>query len=104
MPTYEYRCSACGYDFEEFQSIRAESLEKCPVCGQPALKRLLGGGGGMIFKGSGFYLTDYKKNGGREKTGSNHSGKKDEKEKPKDAPTSDPPTSTTTDPKSGSSA
>ncbi len=84
MPTYEYRCAACGYDFEEFQSITAESLVNCPQCGQSTLKRLLGGGGGMIFKGSGFYLTDYKSTGKKEKTDSPPSTKKDEKESPKD--------------------
>ena len=60
MPTYDYRCSECGHTFEEFQSMSAESLITCPNCKRPALKRLMGGGAGMIFKGSGFYLTDYK--------------------------------------------
>jgi putative FmdB family regulatory protein len=60
MPTYGYKCRKCGYTFEEFQSITANPLVTCPSCGQPALKRLLGGGGGMIFRGSGFYQTDYK--------------------------------------------
>jgi putative FmdB family regulatory protein len=60
MPTYGYKCKKCGYMFEEFQSISAEPLVTCPSCGQPSLRRLLGGGGGMIFKGSGFYQTDYK--------------------------------------------
>ncbi len=64
MPTYDYRCSACGHEFEEFQSITAEPFELCPQCGKNTLKRGLGGGAGMIFKGSGFYLTDYKKSGG----------------------------------------
>jgi putative FmdB family regulatory protein len=60
MSTYEYRCKKCGYTFEEFQSITADPLVTCPSCGQPALKRLLGGGAGMIFRGTGFYQTDYK--------------------------------------------
>lgn len=60
MPTYDYRCKECGHTFEEFQSISAEPLVTCPSCGKPGLKRLLAGGAGMIFKGSGFYLTDYK--------------------------------------------
>jgi putative FmdB family regulatory protein len=60
MPTYGYKCKKCGYTFEEFQSITADPLVKCPSCGQPSLKRLLGGGAGMIFRGSGFYQTDYK--------------------------------------------
>jgi putative FmdB family regulatory protein len=62
MPTYEYRCSACAYSFEEFQSITADPFQICPQCGKTTLRRVLGGAG-MIFKGSGFYLTDYKKGG-----------------------------------------
>ena len=60
MPTYEYACEKCGHKFEEFQSITANSLRKCPECGKMALKRLIGAGAGIIFKGSGFYQTDYR--------------------------------------------
>ena len=60
MPTYEYACEACKHEFEEFQSITAAPLMKCPKCGKPRLKRLIGTGGGVIFKGSGFYQTDYR--------------------------------------------
>lgn len=60
MPTYDYRCEACGHEFEEFQSITAPHLKKCPACKKSKLKRLIGTGGAMIFKGSGFYLTDYR--------------------------------------------
>jgi putative FmdB family regulatory protein len=60
MPTYEYACSKCGYHFEKFQSMRDEPLKKCPKCSKQALKRLIGGGAGLIFKGTGFYITDYK--------------------------------------------
>jgi putative FmdB family regulatory protein len=60
MPTYEYACSKCGNHFDRFQSMRDEPLKKCPKCGKPALKRLIGGGAGLIFKGTGFYITDYK--------------------------------------------
>jgi putative FmdB family regulatory protein len=60
MPTYEYACSKCGHHFEKFQSMRDEPLKKCPKCSKSALKRLVGGGAGLIFKGSGFYITDYK--------------------------------------------
>lgn len=59
MPTYEYRCKKCGYQFEKFQQITAEPLKKCPECGG-AVERLISGGAGIIFKGSGFYETDYK--------------------------------------------
>ncbi|MBR2434589.1 MAG: zinc ribbon domain-containing protein [Lentisphaeria bacterium] len=60
MPTYEYVCRSCGHEFEEFQSISAKPLEKCPKCEENALKRKIGTGAGVIFKGSGFYCTDYK--------------------------------------------
>lgn len=60
MPTYEYLCTKCGHQFEQFQSITSSSLRKCPSCGKQTLKRLIGSGGGLIFKGSGFYCNDYK--------------------------------------------
>jgi len=60
MPTYEYLCDACGHEFEEFQSITAKALRKCPQCSKPKLKRLIGTGAGIIFKGNGFYETDYR--------------------------------------------
>ncbi len=63
MPTYEYRCKSCGYEFEELQQMTSEPLVICPKCAEPSLKRLLSSGGGLLFKGSGFYSTDYKKSG-----------------------------------------
>ncbi|MDQ3022527.1 MAG: zinc ribbon domain-containing protein [Bacteroidota bacterium] len=60
MPTYEYKCDNCGHEFEIYQSMKDEKLTKCSSCGLETLKRLIGSGGGLIFKGSGFYLTDYK--------------------------------------------
>ncbi|MCB0725623.1 MAG: zinc ribbon domain-containing protein [Ignavibacteriae bacterium] len=63
MPTYDYKCENCGHTFESFQSIKADPLKKCPECGKDTLKRLIGTGAGLIFKGSGFYLTDYKNQG-----------------------------------------
>ena len=60
MPTYEYECRSCKHRFEEFQSITDEPIKKCPKCGK-AVRRLFGGGMGIIFKGSGFYTTDYKR-------------------------------------------
>ena len=60
MPTYEYKCSACGYEFEEFQAISAKPVRKCPQCGKSAVNRLISAGGGVIFRGSGFYETDYR--------------------------------------------
>lgn len=59
MPTYEYVCRDCGHTFEKFQAITADPLDTCPVCSGP-VERLIGTGGGLIFKGSGFYITDYR--------------------------------------------
>jgi putative FmdB family regulatory protein len=60
MPTYDYVCESCHHRFEEFQSIKAEALKQCPECHRKKLRRLIGPGGGLIFKGSGFYSTDYR--------------------------------------------
>jgi len=60
MPTYEYICENCGYELEQFQAITARPIRKCPKCGKRELKRLIGTGAGIIFKGSGFYETDYR--------------------------------------------
>ena len=60
MPTYEYECGNCKERFEVFQSITAEPLKSCPKC-SGSVKRLIGAGAGIIFKGSGFYATDYRK-------------------------------------------
>lgn len=73
MPTYEYACSDCGHEMEIFQSIRDERLTKCPACEKDGLKRLIGRGAGIIFKGSGFYETDYK-GGSSAKTDGGNSG------------------------------
>ncbi len=61
MPTYEYACRSCDEVFEIFQSMRDAPLTNCPKCGKPGVKRLIGRGAGIIFKGSGFYETDYKR-------------------------------------------
>ncbi len=60
MPTYEYICEGCGCEFERFESITARPLRSCPKCGKKKVKRLIGTGAGIIFKGSGFYQTDYR--------------------------------------------
>lgn len=77
MPTYEYKCNHCGHLFEQMQSITAKSLRKCPNCGKSTLRRLIGTGAGLIFKGSGFYATDYRSENYKE------SAKKESPEKSK---------------------
>ena len=69
MPTYDYKCSNCGYKFELFQTMSADPIEECPKC-HGKVKRLIGAGAGPIFKGTGFYQTDYKNssNGSSKKT------------------------------------
>jgi len=62
MPTYGYKCEDCGYEFEKFQSMKDKPLAKCPKC-RGKVQRLISGGGGIIFKGSGFYATDYANSG-----------------------------------------
>jgi putative FmdB family regulatory protein len=63
MPTYEYKCAGCGHQFEQFQSMKDKTLRKCPKCGKAKLERLIGTGAAVIFKGSGFYQTDYRSEG-----------------------------------------
>lgn len=63
MPTYDYRCKACGHAFEEFQMMSDPVLRKCPECKKLKLERLIGAGAGFLFKGSGYYITDYRSKG-----------------------------------------
>ncbi|HUV41429.1 MAG TPA: FmdB family zinc ribbon protein [Sedimentisphaerales bacterium] len=91
MPTYEYICANCGHELELFQGIRAPAIQKCPKCGRRKLKRLIGTGSGIIFKGSGFYQTDYRssdyqKASKKEKSETTDSQKKT---KPKEAESGD---------------
>ncbi len=86
MPTYEYACKLCGHHFETFQSITADPLKRCPACHKNGLKRLISGGAGLIFKGTGFYETDYKRSaastGADKKTSSETTKPKPEPAKP----------------------
>lgn len=92
MPTYDYECDACGHEFELFQSITAGVKRKCPDCGKLKLRRLFGTGAAIVFKGSGFYETDYrsesykagaeKEKKAREKKTESKDSKKDSKSKP----------------------
>ena len=60
MPTYDYHCDACEHEFEHFQGMNDPLLTKCPECGKKKLRRLIGAGAAIVFKGSGFYQTDYR--------------------------------------------
>lgn len=78
MPTYDYQCQACGHEWEMFQSMKDAPVKSCPTCSKRQAKRLLGIGAGLIFKGTGFYETDYKKkSGGENKENSGESGSSD---------------------------
>jgi len=63
MPTYEYVCQNCGHEFDKWQNINAEPVRICPACGHMSVQRKISGGSGLIFKGSGFYITDYARKG-----------------------------------------
>lgn len=79
MPTYDYKCQNCEEVFEIFQKITEPPLRECPVCGE-TLQRLISGGAGIIFKGNGFYTTDYKKSQSKSFTSSESESKSKEKD------------------------
>jgi len=76
MPHYAYECDACQHNFEEFQKMSDPAIEICPKCGKKKVRRIISGGAGVIFKGSGFYSTDYKSKRESEKRLSEELGKK----------------------------
>jgi len=78
MPVYEYRCEACGHEFEETQRITAPPLENCPACGRSSVHRLISHST-FILKGSGWYVTDYARKGARGSDGGGSAGKEDSK-------------------------
>jgi putative FmdB family regulatory protein len=85
MPTYEYKCNKCEEVFEVFQKITDEPLKECPMCGGE-IKRLVSGGAGIIFKGSGFYTTDYKKSSLTKTTAKTGEEKKSSTQEPTQEP------------------
>jgi putative FmdB family regulatory protein len=103
MPTYQYICDSCKHQFERFQSIKAGPIRKCPKCGRLSVQRLIGAGAGIIFKGSGFYQTDYRSDSYRKasesETKSTDSGTAEKKteNKAKEPKLDKPPKSTTGD-------
>ncbi len=90
MPTYEYVCEACKHAFELFHSMKDEPVKKCPKCKKLRLRRLVGSGGGIIFKGSGFYQTDYKSSGSKEKPKSESKPETSPKPAPESKPAESP--------------
>lgn len=93
MPTYDYRCNACGHEFELFQSMSEKTKRKCPECGQLKLERLIGTGAAVLFKGSGFYETDYRSDSYKKQAKADSeksSSKKDDSSKPSKAVESKP--------------
>ncbi|HET7038278.1 MAG TPA: zinc ribbon domain-containing protein [Gemmatimonadales bacterium] len=78
MPTYAYRCPACGHEFEKFHKINVKSRPRCPKCGTQA-GRVITGGAGLLFKGSGFYITDYKQQQKGQERDKREAGRKAEK-------------------------
>ncbi len=80
MPTYDYKCNACGHTFDELQTFSEPPLTKCPVCKKNKLERQFGGGGAIIFKGGGFYETDYRRTGDAAPKGEGEAAKGETKE------------------------
>lgn len=83
MPTYDYQCDACGHEFELFQSINDPVEENCPECKKPKLRRLFGAGAAIVFKGSGFYQTDYRSESYKKRAKAESEGGSSSKEKGK---------------------
>jgi len=96
MPTYEYECRSCGHRYELFQSITAKPIKKCPECGRNTAVRLIGAGSSILFKGSGFYETDYRSEGYKKaaKAEAEAASGGDKKDKAPDKKTSSEPKST----------
>lgn len=115
MPTYDYHCEGCGETIEIFHSIKDPPVKLCPKCGEEKLQRKLGTGGGLIFKGSGFYTTDYRSegykkaagsdssSGGESKTAAESKSSSDSKSSDTTSSPSSTPSSTSTPSSSGSS-
>lgn len=89
MPTYDYECDACGHEMELFQGINDPVKKKCPECGKLKLKRLFGTGAAIVFKGSGFYQTDYRSDGYKKAAEADKKSKSESKSKSSDSKSSD---------------
>ena len=84
MPTYDYICDACGHEFELFQQMSAPVKKKCPECSKLKLKRLIGTGSGVMFKGSGFYETDYRSDSYKKAAKADRESSKPKEKKPQE--------------------
>jgi putative FmdB family regulatory protein len=107
MPTYDYECSACDHKFELYQSITSDPEKKCPKCKKLKLRRLIGTGAAVVFKGSGFYQTDYRsdsyKKSAEAESKTTSSETKSETSATKDSSKSDTPAAKAAEPKAASS-
>src|SRR5688572_30417643 len=101
MPTYDYVCNACGHALEIFQSMSESPKRKCPACGKSKLERRIGAGAGFLFKGSGFYLTDYRS---KSYADGKSAAESSQESAPAPTPTESTPASTTTGTQSDKSA
>ncbi len=88
MPTYDYICKACSHEWELFQQMKAKPVRKCPDCGKLKAQRLIGTGAGILFKGSGFYQTDYRSSSYKKGAESDKKAKEESKTKAKEAKSS----------------
>jgi putative FmdB family regulatory protein len=104
VPTYEYKCDACGHAFEAFQPMSAAPIRKCPSCGKSKVKRLIGAGAGLIFKGSGFYITDYRESGYAEKAKADATAEKPAEKKESGSSSTEPAAPAAKSDSSGSSS
>jgi putative FmdB family regulatory protein len=102
MPTYDYECDACGHKFELFQGIKDDILKKCPECKKLKLRRLFGTGAAIVFKGSGFYQTDYRSENYKKGAAADKTAK--ESSQPKETGSSDSSSSKSSESKTSSSS
>lgn len=89
MPTYDYECPDCQHHFERFHSMTADPIKECPSCGEDKVRRLIGAGAGLIFKGSGFYITDYRSKSYKDGKKQAEGGSSDKGSASKDSPKGD---------------